>query len=87
MSNIETESGELPKRSVKTQRREGEAGGAARSDHLNCSAVSFSEIICRRHFVVESMRRRAGERGGWRERNIQTEGNVSGGGGGEGKDI
>lgn len=60
-------------------------GGSIRP--LKLLSRLLSEIICRRHFVVESMRRRAGERGGWRERNIQTEGNVLGGGGGEGKDI
>lgn len=54
-------------------------GGSIRP--LKLLSRLLSEIICRRHFVVESMRRRAGERGGWRERNIQTEGNVSGGGG------
>lgn len=56
----------------------------ARSNHLNAQLQRLSlflleiRVICHRHFVVESMRRRVGERGGWKERNIQTEGNVRG---------
>lgn len=59
-------------------------GGVDRSSHLNALLQHLSlflleiRVICKRHFVVESMRRRAGERGGWKERNIQTEGNVRG---------
>lgn len=53
---------------------------------LNSSVSLFLlqiPVICHRHFVVGSMRRRAGERGGWKERNIQTEGNVGWRGEGE----
>lgn len=61
-----------------------ERGGVAWSNHLNAQLQHLSQflleipVICHRHFVVESMRRRDGERGGWKDRNVQTDGNVQG---------